>query len=142
MPLEQADEPEPKDTSFYRSADDKEATLPEWIVVAQGKACKVRQKAWRKEQISQGVLARMMACLGRVAYHQVHPHHHHPHRHHHHQPRHPLLNSRTRLRCGLQDPVCVLDPFAGTGSTGVAALRSGSFFIGNDSDDMIKVRPA
>lgn len=33
----------------------------------------------------------------------------------------------------------MLDPFAGTGSTGVAAMRSGSFFLGHDSDAEITV---
>jgi len=33
-----------------------------------------------------------------------------------------------------QDPIVVVDPFMGTGSAGVAALRTGSYFIGMDSD--------
>ena len=36
----------------------------------------------------------------------------------------------------------VVDPFAGTCSTGVSALRSGSFFIGCDYDDLIQVHVA
>ena len=34
----------------------------------------------------------------------------------------------------------VIDPFAGTGSTGIAALRTGSYFIGMDNDDLCVVR--
>ena len=36
--------------------------------------------------------------------------------------------------CMMQDPIVVIDPFSGTGSAGVAALRSGSYFIGIDKD--------
>ena len=36
----------------------------------------------------------------------------------------------------------VIDPFAGTCSTGVSALRSGSFFVGCDYDDPIQVHVA
>ena len=39
-----------------------------------------------------------------------------------------------------QDPIVVIDPFAGTGSTGIAALRTGSYFIGMDNDDLAVVR--
>ena len=33
----------------------------------------------------------------------------------------------------------VIDPFAGTGSTGIAALRSGCYFIGLDNDSVAVV---
>jgi DNA modification methylase len=39
----------------------------------------------------------------------------------------------------MQDPIVVIDPFAGTGSTGVAALRAGSYFIGMDNDEKCDV---
>ena len=73
VPLEQADELDLKHTSFYHSDADKASQVPEWVKIGVGKECKKRQKAWRKEQLSQGVLGRMLAILGRVAFHQVPP---------------------------------------------------------------------
>ena len=53
----------------------------------------------------------------------------------------PLDVSSCAHKCEpAQDPIVVIDPFAGTGSTGIAALRTGSYFIGMDSDDLCVVR--
>jgi hypothetical protein len=39
----------------------------------------------------------------------------------------------------LQDPVCIVDPCAGTHSTGVAALTYGCNYIGFDKDPAAEV---
>ena len=69
--LEQADALEKKQASFYN--DDRDATAGgfKFINESTARAAKQRSSAWRKEQISQGVLARLLACLGRVMVHQV-----------------------------------------------------------------------
>ena len=69
--LEQADALESKQASFYNDERDATAGDPKFINDSTARAAKNRSHAWRKEQISQGVLARLLACLGRVMIHQV-----------------------------------------------------------------------
>jgi 16S rRNA G966 N2-methylase RsmD len=34
----------------------------------------------------------------------------------------------------IQDPIVIIDPFAGTSAVGVAALRNGAYYIGVEKD--------
>jgi hypothetical protein len=115
------------------------------IMETQTKAVRARRAHVRKEQLSQGVLQQLLRTLGRLVIEQVlssfslfgcaitpgvTTHNQHT----------IVLNLRKQnktkntTRYIVQDPVVVIDPFCGTGSTGVAALLSGSYFIGIDSD--------
>ena len=126
---------EDRETSFFFDATDKCCVAPAFLNVATLKVAKTRTKMWRKEQLSQGVLGRLLAILGRVTLCQVHSV----------PPTHILCICLTHStfphsqKPYLQEPVFVLDPFAGTGSTGVAEARSGSYFFGCDTDDQIVV---
>ena len=60
-------------TSFHGSASDTVASAPAFINAAVQKTVKARTKMWRKEQISQGVLDRMLEIFGRAAVCQVLP---------------------------------------------------------------------
>ena len=92
----------------------------------------------RKEQLSQGVLARLLKSLGRLMIEEVpaHARRIYPTSHD------VCTHSITALCMHDQDPIVVLDMFCGTGSSGVAALRTGSYFIGMDRDNGVTVSPS
>lgn len=92
----------------------------------------------RKEQLSQGVLARLLKSLGRLMIEEVpaHARRIYPTSHD------VCTHSITALCMHDQDPIVVLDMFCGTGSSGVAALRTGSYFIGMDRDNNVTVSPS
>ena len=69
--LENPEGVKPEQTSFFNSAKDKMCTVPEFINQGVKKIAKKRTQFWRKEQLSQGVLDRLLACIGRVTTCQV-----------------------------------------------------------------------
>ena len=80
---------------------------------------RARRKVLRKQQLSQGVLTHLLKMLGRASVFQVDfslPY------------LFPPITARNICSCrALQDPCLVLDPFAGTCSTGIAALATGNY---------------
>ena len=86
----------------------------------------------RPEQLSQGVLVQLLQMIARATVHQVRVHFvlyaGRPY------VCHPLL----RFPCA-QAPCVVIDPFCGTGSTGIAALATGNYFLGCEVDDDLVV---
>jgi hypothetical protein len=95
------------------------------------KAQAKKEKEWfRFCQLSQGVLAELHRMVGRNYLEKV------------------LLcmlvwfvSIHLSLVLGLcwQDPCVVIDPFAGTGSTGASAFHSGSYYFGVDTDEAARV---
>ena len=71
LPVEQCDEVSSADTSFFHSEVDPAAVVPAFLNGAVQKAAKSRMQHWRKEQISQGVLRRILGVIGRVVLEQV-----------------------------------------------------------------------
>jgi hypothetical protein len=123
----------------------------------------------RREQISLGVLDAVMQSLGRMVFESVHAH---PTKKTHASVMCGKYDIYTACNCIghgaifelnadfpchhtmcnvvgthehsviLQDPLIVIDPFSGTASTGVAALRRGCYYIGVDKDDTVVVLTA
>jgi hypothetical protein len=95
-------------------------------------SAKTRNTYLRKEQISLGVLHALFKSLGRILLEQV-------------STQYigcvgtTLVTTNTFI-CVWQAPLVVIDPFAGTASTGVMALRTGCYFIGLDNDNVVHVR--
>ena len=93
-----------------------------------------RRKVLRKQQLSQGVLTHLLKMLARASVFQVHfrlPY------------LFPPMAAQQICLCGaLQEPCLVLDPFAGTCSTGIAALATGNYFAGAEIDNDCQVGAA
>ena len=88
----------------------------------------------RPEQLSQGVLVQLLQMIARATVHQVRVHF--------------VLYAGRPYVCHpllcfprAQAPCVVIDPFCGTGSTGIAALATGNYFLGCEVDDDLVVSP-
>ena len=71
LPIEQCDKVNTAETSFFRTEADLRCEIPEFVNQGVAKDARSRRNHWRKEQISQGVLTRILSVLGRIIVEQV-----------------------------------------------------------------------